>query len=284
MEMGGISRRGNPHHKYTYNGKEKQEAFGLDWHDYEARMYDPVVSRFTTVDPLSEERDWLSVYNFVQNNPINRIDPDGALDFGLSPLDEFNVDKITGEITKVSDKGGSETDFFNVGTTNSEGDFVTEQTLSTERGTGSINSFMFTETGKSTISTFIIPKEGDDITGFFLEPAGPSTTEANQDRRIPEGSFNLESFSGSRFKGVFRLSNEDVPKSRAILIHKGNFPTNTEGCLLPGCTFGKDFVGGARINGQGGSTRKFNEIKGFLNSEGANNIKFNIFNIIPNEK
>jgi hypothetical protein len=38
------------------------------------------IGRFGTVDPLAEKREWLSGYNYVQNNPINRIDPDGAFD------------------------------------------------------------------------------------------------------------------------------------------------------------------------------------------------------------
>ena len=43
-------------------------------------MYDPAIGRWISVDPLAEERSWVSPYNFVQNNPLNRIDPDGALD------------------------------------------------------------------------------------------------------------------------------------------------------------------------------------------------------------
>ena len=33
-----------------------------------------------SVDPLAHLREWVSPYNYCQNNPINRIDPDGAFD------------------------------------------------------------------------------------------------------------------------------------------------------------------------------------------------------------
>lgn len=63
---------------YRYNGKELVDSIGL--YDYGARFYDPSVGRFTSVDPLTEERNWLTPYNYVQNNPLIRIDPTGALD------------------------------------------------------------------------------------------------------------------------------------------------------------------------------------------------------------
>ena len=38
------------------------------------------MGRFHSIDPLVEQRNWLTQYNYCQNNPIARIDPDGKLD------------------------------------------------------------------------------------------------------------------------------------------------------------------------------------------------------------
>ena len=64
--------------RYKYVGKERDEETGLYY--YGARYYAGWLGRFVSCDPMKEERQWLNPYNYVQNNPINRIDPTGALD------------------------------------------------------------------------------------------------------------------------------------------------------------------------------------------------------------
>ena len=67
----------NEENYYKYNGKELQKDLNLNWLDYGARMYDPVVARWQGTDPMAEWFYSWSPYAYCLNNPIRYIDPDG---------------------------------------------------------------------------------------------------------------------------------------------------------------------------------------------------------------
>ena len=68
---------GDAAQRYKYNGKELERMHGLDWYDYGARWMDPVLCRFTTMDPLCEKYYDTSSYAYCANNPMSRTDPTG---------------------------------------------------------------------------------------------------------------------------------------------------------------------------------------------------------------
>ena len=65
--------------RWRYSGKEEQKAINstLPLIDYGARMYDPTIARWMSVDPMAEKYYPMSPYGYCDNNPIIIIDPKG---------------------------------------------------------------------------------------------------------------------------------------------------------------------------------------------------------------
>lgn len=88
-----------------------------------------------------------------------------------------------------------------------------------------------------TLGEFLV-MENDSVlfNGYTLEPAGPDTITPNKDKRIPAGIFQMGWHNSPTFRQTLpHLFNDQVPKERYILIHAGNFPKDTFGCVLVGC-------------------------------------------------
>lgn len=64
-------------HNYGFGGKEEQGELSLEWLDFGARNFDASLGRWMNIDPLANKYYPFSPYNYVANNPIFFIDPDG---------------------------------------------------------------------------------------------------------------------------------------------------------------------------------------------------------------
>src|SRR5690554_5096395 len=62
--------------KYQYNGKEWDDALGLNIYEMDLRQYDPAIGRWTVMDPVTHHD--YSPYSAFDNNPVYWSDPSGA--------------------------------------------------------------------------------------------------------------------------------------------------------------------------------------------------------------
>ncbi|MEB3029768.1 RHS repeat-associated core domain-containing protein, partial [Parvimonas micra] len=59
-------------YRYGFNGKENDNEVKADGNqqDYGMRIYDPRISRFLSIDPLTKKYPWYTPYQFAGNKPI----------------------------------------------------------------------------------------------------------------------------------------------------------------------------------------------------------------------
>lgn len=67
-------------YRYGFNGKENDNetvGTGQGTQDYGSRIYNPVLGRWLSLDPLQTKYPFFSPYNFCGNNPVMFVDHDG---------------------------------------------------------------------------------------------------------------------------------------------------------------------------------------------------------------
>ncbi|MEZ5045776.1 MAG: RHS repeat-associated core domain-containing protein [Chitinophagaceae bacterium] len=57
-----------------YQSKELNRTESLNWYNFDARQYDPLIGRFTSIDPAGQ---YASGYVGMGNNPVSLVDPTG---------------------------------------------------------------------------------------------------------------------------------------------------------------------------------------------------------------
>jgi hypothetical protein len=138
-----------------------------------------------------------------------------------------------------------------------------------------ITSQRISENQNTTSSYFSITNSRNDLllTGYFLEPGGPSSTQRGSDRRIMPGIYPVVPYNSEDHPNTFQILN--VPGRTAILIHSGNFHNDTSGCFLPGGTNSPCYVGSSGAQGLS-SVNYMNYIRSIINDFGTNGVRIDV--------
>ncbi|MDR1584101.1 MAG: RHS repeat-associated core domain-containing protein [Prevotellaceae bacterium] len=93
--------------RYGYNGKEHIKEFDLNWVDYGARLYNPIIGRWSVIDPLANKYYGFSPYAYCLNNSLKFIDPDGKkVYFAPGVSQEFKTQFATA-VQYLNEKGAA---------------------------------------------------------------------------------------------------------------------------------------------------------------------------------
>jgi uncharacterized protein RhaS with RHS repeats len=188
----------------------------LGWYAYGFRYYDPVICRFTGVDPIADQFAELSVYNYASNDPLGSVDLHGLQGIKSKELDEKgnlkrhivkkNIVVLTREAIKVPDGASFKTiekiskknekiekknqskvngvkqdvePFFN-GATNTKGENVSFDFNIIEERTSKDNMSSKTFATAMSLKHKIISSENDSKGRTYYAPAAVITTMDNK--------------------------------------------------------------------------------------------------------
>jgi RHS repeat-associated protein len=93
--------------RYAYNGKELIKDFDLNWLDYGARLYNPMIGRWSVIDPLADKYYNFSPYAYCLNNSLKFIDPDGKKVYFAPGVSQEFKNQFTTAVQYLNEKGAA---------------------------------------------------------------------------------------------------------------------------------------------------------------------------------
>ncbi|HAD96843.1 MAG TPA: hypothetical protein DCG19_05515 [Cryomorphaceae bacterium] len=183
-------------YRYGFNGKEKDDEIKGDNNslDFGARIYDPRVGRWLSVDPFEAAYPSHSPYNFALNTPISAVDPDGNLVLFIGGLRLF---------TGAADQPWTGDDGLSIG--GQQGIYDTDVFNYWSTGRNSTNTF-----GRAANIAEYFQNTIQDHNAYFT--SGSSTWRSQADDRMAEGRARAQQFHAMVQNGEIELADDETIK------------------------------------------------------------------------